>query len=226
MAPPNRRAQNHNNHVGKGVHCSLCRVRTPTTKAARAANDQHVLIWGPQIPEKRRCRYPVHNLITIHTQRKTGSRPILPGLYEPNHRRPGKTASHRRHDPNVLRPARSQSNHCPTSSLHRHVDWLHGRGPRIGILTNPERNTFAHHRFETNNKKLIPAHQMYVSISPCTRGRSDTAHKKQEEGSATTSPKPSRVKHNASSRASGTTRCRLDQCEESRSSTSPALTGH
>ena len=75
------------------MHCRLCRVRTPTTKAARAANDQHVLIRGPQVPGKRRCRYPVHEQITIHTQHKTGPSPILPCLYEPNHRRPRKTAS-------------------------------------------------------------------------------------------------------------------------------------
>ena len=52
MAPPNRRAQNHYNYVGRGLHCHLCRVRTPTTKAARSADHQHILIRGPQIPRK------------------------------------------------------------------------------------------------------------------------------------------------------------------------------
>ena len=46
----------------------------------------------------------------------------------------------------VLRPACSQSHYCPTSSQYRNVDWLHGRGPRIGIPPDPERNTFAYHR--------------------------------------------------------------------------------
>ena len=27
----------------------------------------------------------------------------------------------------------------------RNVDWLHGHGPRIGISTDPERDTFADH---------------------------------------------------------------------------------
>ena len=33
-----------------------------------------------------------------------------------------------------------------------HIDWLHSRGPSIGILTFPER---------TDDGKLIPAYQVY-----------------------------------------------------------------
>ena len=57
----------------------------------------------------------------------------------------GVDTSNGQNDPKLLRSARSQSNHCPKRSLHRHVDWRHGRGPRIGIPTNPERHTCAHH---------------------------------------------------------------------------------
>ena len=108
---------------------------------ARAMHNQHLLIRGPQVPGKRRRRHPVNEQITVYAKHKTGPRPILPRVFEPNHRRPGKTTSNRQNDPKLLRSARSQSNHCPTRSLHRHVDWRHGRGPRIGIPTNP----CAHH---------------------------------------------------------------------------------
>ena len=45
-----------------------------------------------------------------------------------------------------VHPAWRKHHYCPTSSQCRNVNWLHGRGARIGIPPDPKRNTCAYSR--------------------------------------------------------------------------------
>ena len=95
MAPSNRRAPNHYNHMGRGLHVtSALQQQKPLAPRTISTYLSGVRKYLENVGVD--TRFMNKSQYIIRTQHKAGPSPILPGVYEPNHRRPGKNAGHRR----------------------------------------------------------------------------------------------------------------------------------